>query len=73
MSKEVLTKVGLVAGGMMLNGIVGKLVELGDRHAKVEIAKGTVVQMLKSSILELDVEPASGAAAKKDEPSPEKK
>ena len=55
------------------SGIIGKLVELGDRHVKLEIAKGTVVQMLKSSVVELDAEPASKPTTTKDEPAAEKK
>ena len=55
------------------SGLVGKLAEWGDaRYAKLEIAPGVKVQILKSSVLELDVEPA-GTGAKKDEPAPEKK
>jgi preprotein translocase subunit YajC len=36
------------------SGMVGKLVELGDRYAKVEIAPGVKVELLKSGIVGKD-------------------
>jgi len=36
------------------SGLVGKLVEKGDRYAKVEIAPGVKAQMLRSAIVSLD-------------------
>lgn len=44
-------------------GLVGELVELDDRLAKVKIAPGVVAQMLASSVSPFDL----GAAAKADE------
>jgi preprotein translocase subunit YajC len=42
-------------------GLVGKLVEIGDRYAKVELAPGVKVELLKSGLLGKDtgdVQPA---------------
>jgi preprotein translocase subunit YajC len=36
------------------SGLVGKLLETGDRYAKVEIAPGVKVEILKSSLLGKD-------------------
>jgi len=46
----------LKKGDMVLTqgGLRGKLIELGDRYAKVEIAPGTKVEVLKSSVLGKD-------------------
>ena len=41
------------------SGLVGKLVEWGDaRYAKLEIAPGVKVQMLRSAVMDRDEEPA---------------
>lgn len=43
------------------SGLVGKLVEIGDRYAKVELAPGVKVELLKSGIMGKDtgdVQPA---------------
>jgi preprotein translocase subunit YajC len=43
------------------SGLVGKLVDLGDRYAKVELAPGVKVEMLKSGLVGKDtgdVQPA---------------
>ncbi len=50
------TMAELKKGDMILTqgGLRGKLVELGDRYAKVEIAPGTKVEVLKSSVLGKD-------------------
>jgi preprotein translocase subunit YajC len=54
------------------SGLVGKLAEWGDgRYAKLEVAPGVKLQILKSAVLELDAEPA--APGTKSEPGPEKK
>ena len=45
------------------SGIVGKLVEIEGRHARVEIAPGVKVQVLKSSIAGLDIDPAKSTPA----------
>jgi len=46
----------LKKGDMILTqaGFRGKLIELGDRFAKVEIASGTKVEILKTAILGKD-------------------
>ena len=36
------------------SGLVGKLVDLGDRYAKVEIAPGVKVEILKSGLVGKD-------------------
>ena len=36
------------------SGLVGKLIELGDRYAKVEIAPGVKVEILKSGLVGKD-------------------
>ncbi len=46
-------------------GFVGKLVELQDKHAKVEIAPGVIVTMVKSAIEGHD----GGESAAKTEPT----
>ena len=43
------------------SGLVGKLVELGDRYAKIELAPGVKVELLRSGLLSKDtgdVQPA---------------
>ena len=44
----------------------GKLVDIGDRYAKVELAPGVKVEVLKSGLLGKDTGEAQAAAAKKD-------
>jgi preprotein translocase subunit YajC len=39
---------------LLQGGLVGKLVELGDRYAKVELAPGVKVDVLKSALLGKD-------------------
>jgi len=36
------------------SGLVGKLLELGDRYAKVEVAPGVKVEILKSGLIGKD-------------------
>lgn len=36
------------------SGLVGKLVDVGDRYAKVEVAPGVKIEMLKSGLLGKD-------------------
>jgi preprotein translocase subunit YajC len=36
------------------SGLVGKLLEVGDRYAKVEVAPGVKIEMLKSGLLGKD-------------------
>lgn len=47
------------------SGIRGKLIELGDRFAKVEIAPGTKVEILKTSLLGKDGAEAAALIEKK--------
>jgi preprotein translocase subunit YajC len=44
-------------------GFAGKLVEIGDRFAKVELAPGMKVDVLKSSLLGKDSPETAAAAA----------
>jgi preprotein translocase subunit YajC len=55
-------------------GLVGKLVEIGDRYAKVEVAPGVSVQVLRSSLAGRDEPPAAKAAqlAAADKPADKK-
>lgn len=56
------------------SGIVGRLVELEPRYAKIEVAPGVKLQVLRSSLVGRDAEEA--AASKKEakaEPPAEKK
>jgi preprotein translocase subunit YajC len=57
----------LKKGDMVLTqgGMRGKLIELGDRFAKVEIAPGTKVEILKSSVLGKDTAEAAAQLEKK--------
>ena len=54
------------------SGLVGRLVELEPRYAKVEIAPGVKVQILRSSLVGRDAEDAP-QKKEKAEPVPEKK
>jgi preprotein translocase subunit YajC len=57
---------GLKKGDRVLtqSGLIGKLVEVGDRYAKLEIAPGVKIELLKSGLAGKD----TGEAA-----APEKK
>jgi preprotein translocase subunit YajC len=46
-------------------GLRGKLIELGDRYAKIEIAPGTKVEILKTSVLGKDGAEAAAQIEKK--------
>ena len=46
------------------SGLVGKLVDLGDRYAKVELAPGVKVEMLKSGLVGKDTGEQQPAAKK---------
>ena len=46
-------------------GVIGKLVELGDRYAKVEIAPGVKIEVLKSGLLGKDDADAAASLEKK--------
>ena len=47
------------------SGLVGKLVEVGDRYAKVELAPGVKIEMLKTGLLGKDTGEAAPAVEKK--------
>jgi len=58
---------GLTKGDRVIlqSGLVGKFVELSDKIAKVEIAPGVKVDVLRSSILGKDGPEAQAAAEKR--------
>jgi len=64
--KQAAAVAGLAKGDRVLlqGGLVGKLVEVGDRYAKVEIAPGVKVDFLKNSLLGKDT-PETAAQAEK--------
>lgn len=47
------------------SGLVGKLVEIGDRYAKVEIAPGVKVDIIKSGLIGKDTPENAAAVDKK--------
>lgn len=55
------------------SGIVGRLVELEPKYVKVEIAPGTKVQMLRSSLVGRDADDASDKKEKAEPAASEKK
>ena len=62
--KQQATIAGLKKGDRVLtqSGIVGKLVEVGDRYAKVEVAPGVRVELLKTGLLGKDTAETAAAA-----------
>jgi len=52
------------------SGLIGRLVELEPRYAKIEVAPGVKIQVLRTSLSGRD---ADDTPQKKDEPSSEKK
>lgn len=64
--KQEKTLAGLTKGDRVIiqGGLVGKFLEMNDRIAKVEIAPGTKIDVLRSSILGKD-SPETQAAAEK--------
>lgn len=50
---------------LLQSGIVGKLIEVGDRLAKVEIAPNARIEVLKSALLGKDNADTQAAAEKK--------
>lgn len=50
---------------LLQGGMVGKLVELGDRYVKVEVAPGVKVEFLKNSLLGKDTPETAAQAEKK--------
>lgn len=66
-AKKQAALVGALAKGdrvLLQGGLVGKLVEMGDRYAKVEIAPGVKVDFLKNALLGKDT-PETAAKAEK--------
>jgi preprotein translocase subunit YajC len=55
---------------VLQGGLIGRLVDIEPKYAKVEIAPGVKVQVLRTSLSGRDVE---DTATKKDEPPSEKK
>ncbi len=47
-------------------GLIGELIEMDERVAKVKIAPGTTVQVLASALSTFDATPASAAKTDKD-------
>ena len=58
---------GLQKGDRVITsgGMIGKLVEIGDRVAKIEIAPGMKIEVLKSGILGKDDAETAALAEKK--------
>lgn len=65
--KHAATIGGLKKGDRILtqSGLVGKLVEMGDRFAKLEIAPGVKVEVLKSQVIGVDSAETQASAEKK--------
>ena len=65
--KQAAAIAGLKKGDRVLTqgGLVGRLVEIGDRFAKIEISPGVKVEILKSGILGADSAETQAAAEKK--------
>jgi len=65
--KQAAVVAGLKKGDRVLtqSGLVGKLVEIGDRYAKVEVAPGVKVELLKSGLLGKDTPETAAAAEQK--------
>jgi preprotein translocase subunit YajC len=63
--KEQQARASLKKGDRVVStsGLVGELMELDERMAKVKIAPGTTVQMLPNSISPLGPEPTKDAGA----------
>jgi len=47
------------------SGMIGKLVEVGDRYAKVEVAPGVKIEILKSGLLGKDTPETAAQAEQK--------
>lgn len=68
--KQAATIAGLKKGDRVLTegGIVGRLVEIGERYAKLEIAPGVKIEVLKARLAGADTadpQPTAAAAAEK--------
>jgi len=67
-SKKQAAAIAALAKGdrvLIQGGLVGKLIEIGDRYAKVEIAPGVKVDFLKNSLLGKDTPETAAHAEKK--------
>ena len=67
-SKKQAAAVAALAKGdrvLLQSGLIGKLVELGDRYAKVELSPGVKVDVLKTSLLGKDSPETAAQAEKK--------
>jgi preprotein translocase subunit YajC len=58
---------GLKKGDRVLtqSGMIGKLIEIGDRYAKVEVAPGVKIEILKSGLLGKDTPETAAQAEQK--------
>lgn len=65
--KQAATIASLAKGDRVLlqGGLVGKLVEIGDRYAKVELSPGVKVDVLKNALLGKDTPETAAQAEKK--------
>ena len=65
--KQAAVIAGLKKGDRVLtqSGLVGKLIEIGDRYAKIEVAPGVKVELLKSGLLGKDTPETAAAAEQK--------
>ncbi len=65
--KQAATIASLAKGDRVLlqGGLVGKLVELGDRYAKVELSPGVKVDVLKNALLGKDTPEIAAQAEKR--------
>lgn len=67
-SKKQAAAVAALAKGdrvLLQSGLIGKLVEVSDRYAKVELSPGVKVDVLKSSLLGKDSPETAAQAEKK--------
>jgi preprotein translocase subunit YajC len=65
--KQQATLAALKKGDRVLtqSGLVGKLVEVGDRYAKLEIAPGVRIDLLKSALVGKDTAETAASVEKK--------
>lgn len=67
-SKKQAAAVAALAKGdrvLLQGGMIGKLVEVGDRYAKVELSPGVKVDVLKNALLGKDTPETAAQAEKK--------
>jgi preprotein translocase subunit YajC len=65
--KQQATLAGLKKGDRVItqSGLIGKLVEVGDRYAKLEIAPGVRIDLLKSTLVGKDTAETAASVEKK--------